>query len=99
MRSRFLSAAEEEFGDAAAFYEGEEFSLGEEFIAGVFATVDLLQRQPMLGKPAGGRFRSFPVRKFPFNIIYKLDEDEIVVVAVGHQSRKPGYWRDRIFSD
>ncbi len=30
--------------------------------------------------------------QFPFNIFYCVGTNEIVVVAIAHQKRKPGYW-------
>jgi len=39
--------------------------------------------------------RECPVRKFPFRIVYRLVENRVLVVAVAHAKRRPGYWRDR----
>lgn len=39
--------------------------------------------------------RKLVLQRFPFNIFYRLSEVEIVVVAVAHQKRRPGYWSDR----
>ena len=36
------------------------------------------------------------VRRFPFGILYRIEPEEIVIVAVAHLRRKPGYWRERI---
>jgi plasmid stabilization system protein ParE len=38
----------------------------------------------------------FVLQRFPFNIFYRIGEIEIVIVAVAHQRRKPGYWSDRV---
>ncbi len=35
-------------------------------------------------------------RKFPYGILYTIEADYILVIAVMHCSRKPGYWRDRL---
>jgi hypothetical protein len=40
-------------------------------------------------------FRKYTLRQFPFSIVYQDFPSEIVVVAVAHGRRKPGYWRDR----
>ena len=39
--------------------------------------------------------RRILLERFPFNIHYRVNEDDIVVVAVAHQKRGPGYWADR----
>ncbi len=45
-----------------------------------------------------GNCRRYVLRRFPFNIIYLLDADCIVVVAVAHQKRRARYWISRVVS-
>jgi plasmid stabilization system protein ParE len=40
--------------------------------------------------------RKFVLQRFPFNIFYRPGEGEIVIVAVAHQKRRPGYWSTRL---
>jgi len=40
-------------------------------------------------------FRRFLLSKFPFSVIYKVNKEAVFVVAVMHNSRKPGYWNER----
>jgi plasmid stabilization system protein ParE len=40
--------------------------------------------------------RKLVLQRFPFNIFYLLGESEIVIVAVAHQKRRPGYWSSRM---
>jgi plasmid stabilization system protein ParE len=35
-------------------------------------------------------------RKFPYGILYTIEEDYILIVAVMHCSREPGYWKERV---
>ena len=39
--------------------------------------------------------RKFVLQRFPFNIFYLIGASEIVIVAVAHQKRRPGYWSSR----
>lgn len=39
--------------------------------------------------------RKFVLQRFPFNVFYRISKVEIVVVAVAHQKRRPGYWSGR----
>ena len=41
-------------------------------------------------------FRKYNLRQFPFSIVYQDFSFAIVVFAVAHGRRKPGYWRDRL---
>lgn len=36
------------------------------------------------------------MRRTPYRIIYAILADQIVVVAIAHTLKKPGYWRDRL---
>ncbi len=36
------------------------------------------------------------MKRFPFLIVYALFTDRLVVIAVAHTRREPGYWRERL---
>ena len=40
--------------------------------------------------------RSRRVAGFPYRLVYLVQATELVVIALAHQKRKPGYWRDRL---
>lgn len=96
MKARFTSVAETEFSDAADFYENSEPGIGEEFIDAVLSSIARIQTYPNLGRLIKRNFRSIPTRTFPYNLIYVVLDDELIIHAVAHQSRKPEYWIDRI---
>lgn len=96
MKSRFVSAAESEFADAASFYEDAEPGLGEEFVFSILGHVDLLTKHPNLGREVDSGIRTITIKRFPYSLIYVVEGDEIVLFAVAHQSRRPFYWRERL---
>lgn len=88
--------AELELVATAAFYAQKAGAvLGESFVAEFTRTVDLLVVHPRLGASWQGELRRLPLRRFPYTIVYREAESTIEIVAIAHQSRKPGYWRDR----
>ena len=95
MSARFLEEAEEEMYEAAAFYEGRTDGLGDRFLADIQTCVERITERPHMGRRVGEHFRVVLAGRFPFSVIYALDEAAIVIVAVAHQRRRPGYWRDR----
>ena len=102
---RFLDAAAEEMATAAEWYESKGAGLGERFLHSVREAVALLDEFPHLGVvwrsaefPQQASPRRFPLRTFPFVIIYVTEPDP-VVVAVAHGHREPGYWSDRLQDD
>lgn len=58
------------------------------------ATIRLLRQFPEAGRRLGILNRRFPVRPFPYHLIYLLEEEDLYVVAFAHERRQPGYWRD-----
>jgi len=92
---RFLPPAEEELTEASLFYETASEGLGSAFLDDVQRVVDAVREQPRLGRPVAGKLRRVLMRRFPFSLIYSEEADAILIVAVAHQRRRPGYWRSR----
>lgn len=96
-----LEEAAEEAVEAAAWYEQERPGLGVESDHAVNAALDLLEYEvvPLTNMPgtAGSRgAKRLVLRRFPYDIIVRESSQEIIVVAIAHQSRRPGYWRNRL---
>lgn len=92
----FLPAAEEEFLEAVARYEAERPGLGAEFVAEVERAVRRIISFPQYGSPYLVETRRIVLRRFPYSVVYWPDPEDLLVVAVAHQRRKPGYWRSRV---
>lgn len=95
MRVRTLTPAREEFLEAVAFYSAETPRLGTEFIDEFEHALDLITSNPRLGTPFEEDTRRKLLRRFPFQIVYEVHTDHILVVAVAHERQRPGYWRNR----
>jgi toxin ParE1/3/4 len=93
---RFLSPAEEEMTEAALFYEAASSRLGNDFLDDVQLAIHRLRNFPQFGELVDSNLRRTLLHRFPFSIIYSLEENEMVVVAVAHHGRRPGYWQSRI---
>jgi plasmid stabilization system protein ParE len=97
-RVRILEQAAVEAIEAAAWYEHERPGLGKEFDRAVNAAIDLLEDEivPLANLPGTAGTKRLLLRRFPYDIVVREFPEEIVIVAVAHQSRRPGYWRDRL---
>ncbi|MBI2571102.1 MAG: hypothetical protein HYV63_29200 [Candidatus Schekmanbacteria bacterium] len=100
-RIRILQEAAEEAIEAAAWYERERAGLGVEFSQAVDAAIDLLEKEivPLTNMPgaAGSRgAKRLVLKRFPYDIVVWELPEEVVVIAVAHHSRRPGYWRGRL---
>lgn len=91
-----LPAASSELEHAAAFYDARTAGLGAEFLDEVHRAIALIRASPQSGTPQRRQTRRLLVRRFPYSIVYRDESDRILIVAIAHQSRRPGYWRHRV---
>jgi plasmid stabilization system protein ParE len=91
----FHPEAEAEFLAAARFYDAHQPGLGLDFVTEVQRAARVLVAHPRLGRRFSRRLRRILVRRFPYGLLYRLEANEIFIVAVAHLRRRPGYWRRR----
>lgn len=96
MNSEFLPEAEQEFREATRYYEREAPGIGIAFAAEVRKAVRSICENPCSAASVGGGIRKSVLNHFPYNILYSVEPDLIVIIAVAHQKRRPTYWRTRI---
>ena len=96
MRYEFHPGALAEFEDAAIYYAGCQLGLELRFIQCVESTFRQLCASPTRGRLFDQDVRRCLVHVFPYAILYSIESDYILIIAVMHCSREPGYWRHRI---
>ena len=96
MTVRFLEVARQELDEAVIHYEGESPGLGNAFLLETLAAIERIRRFPDAWHPMGNEVRRCRLRRFPYGLIYAQDQSEILILAIAHTRREPGYWRDRI---
>ncbi len=100
MKARFLPAATLELNAAADYYEAVGPDLGIEFRQEVRSIVALIARHHRIGLSvnAGTKtvLREFLLDRFPYRLVYSIDANGVVIVALAHQHRHPGYWHGRV---
>jgi len=88
--------ADEELIAGAVYYaQHATRKVAEDFLNEFDYAVSLLREFPGLGTPWRGQARRFPLRRFPYSVVYYETPERLRVVAIAHQRRKPGYWRGR----
>jgi plasmid stabilization system protein ParE len=93
---RLLEGAESDLAGAAGFLEHRLRGLGTRFTDSVQRSLTRIAENANLGVPIGVTYRKLRVRQFPYNVIYRIELDEVLVVAIAHHRRKPDYWRRRV---
>ena len=88
--------ADRELSDSSIFYAREaNVDVGIAFILEYERALALLCANPNLGAPWRNGRRRFPLRKFPYSIIYYVRGEELRVIALAHHRRRPSYWSGR----
>ena len=91
----FHPEAQAEFEAAAVRYGEIRASLGSAFLERVEAATARAVRAPMTGAPMGLALRRVFVKRFPYFVLYAIEDARIFVLAVAHFRQRPGYWRQR----
>lgn len=88
--------AELDIQDAFEWYEAQTSGLGSEFVRAVDACLSSTGRNPLAYPIIYKQTRRALVRRFPYGILYVLDQDVITVIACFHGKRNPKPWQDRL---
>lgn len=96
MNFEFHPEALEEYKDAARYYEGCQSGLGRRFISSVEQAIHHIVEKPEQWKILEQDVRRYLTRVFPYAVLYSIEPDYILIIAVMHCHREPGYWKKRI---
>ncbi len=77
------------------WYQDQAEGLGDDFLTELETAYQTIIELPTTWPKFQKKFRRFLLSKFPYSVIYQFDQKTILVVAVMHNSRKPGYWSER----
>jgi len=94
--ARFVAPARREVLAEVTYYNARELGLGSRFLASVEDATSRALAYPLTGTPASKNTWRVFRKDFPFALVYRPDEEGIVVFALSHHARRPEYWRNRI---
>jgi toxin ParE1/3/4 len=96
VKVEFHRLARKEFDNARLWYAERSESAAIRFKAAVDDAILRISQGPEALPRYSGLYRWARVRRFPYIVVFREREaDVMVVVAVAHTSRRPGYWRRR----
>ena len=96
MRYEFHPEALDEYNQAGFHYARKQPGLDLRFIVCVENAIARILQDPLRYRPFDEDVRRCLTRAFPYAILYTVEADVILIVAVAHLSREPGYWKGRI---
>lgn len=96
MRIRFAEAANDELNDACDWFEQQQSGLGARFRRDVREAALLIAKAPLLFPIELEDVRRYVMNRFSYTLRYVLRGDEVWIMAVSHQHRRPDYWVERV---
>jgi plasmid stabilization system protein ParE len=93
---RFLPEARDEYDAAADWYDQQRAGLGAVFIARVREVLQRISANPKIHGTVYQDVRKAVVKQFPYVVLYREDQGEVVVVSVFHTARDPSIWQSRV---
>ena len=92
---RFSSEAFAEAEAAQQWYVERSQPAGEAFLEELSHAVERVSESPGQWPQYVEGTRRYVFHRFPFSLVYREIGNDIVIVAVAHGKRKPGYWKNR----
>ncbi len=92
----FLEESEQELVEAVLWYESKEAGLGIRFRDEIAHVLDRIVEDPLLWRERSGGYRRVNCPVFPYYIPFFIRGNKIIIAAIAHGHRKPGYWKSRI---
>jgi plasmid stabilization system protein ParE len=92
----FHPEALDEFEAGARYYAERQPGLELRFISNIEAAIHRICEGPGIWRAIEGDVRRCLVHVFPYAVLYSIELDHVLVIAVMHCSREPGYWRHRL---
>lgn len=92
----FHPEAADEFEAAEDWYFSGNADASTKFVDEVEAAVAAITETPQRWSRYLYGTRRFVLQRFPFSVVYLDEPDVVIILAVAHSKRKPGYWKGRV---
>jgi plasmid stabilization system protein ParE len=92
----YVEEALHEVEAAARWYAERSVAAAEAFSIEMDAAEAAIARLPEAWPPFVHGTRRYLLQRFPFNVVYRIEGRRILIVAVAHARRRPGYWTVRV---
>ena len=96
MRHEFHPEAVLEFEKAVHFYKQRGRKLGQRFAQEIRTAIAKIVAAPERWRVLEQDVHICRARVFPYSVLYTIEADYILIVAIAHGKRRPGYWRYRL---
>jgi len=92
----YLDEAVDEAESAARWYAERSGSAAAGFAGEIDAAIAAIEQHPDAWPAYDHGTRHYLLRRYPFSVVYRVESARILIVAVAHGRRRPGYWKSRL---
>jgi plasmid stabilization system protein ParE len=87
----FRQRAIKEYAESTAWYKQSSLQASEAFVATIEAALNSIAKSPYSYKNSYKKFYEVKTRRFPFSLVYFIDEERqaVVITTLFHHKRKP----------
>ncbi|MDF1882109.1 type II toxin-antitoxin system RelE/ParE family toxin [Sulfurimonas sp. MAG313] len=96
MKIEFLPPAQQELDEAFTFYEYQQKGLGKRFVKELKFSIYRIKEFPLAWQNITKSTRRCLVKNFPYGVVYQLEKEKIIIVAIANLHRKPNYFFKRL---
>lgn len=96
MNYEFHPEALDEYQEATLWYAKRDKNAALRFVTFIEDAIERVVTAPTRWRVIDEDIRRCLTHVFPYAILYTIEDDFILIVAVMHVSRAPGYWKSRI---
>ena len=95
MKSRLTPEAELDLIEAIRWYDARNPELDDDLLRQVYQCIASVERNPHLYAAIHREMRRALVHRFPYQILYEIESEEIIIYALYHSARDPEVWKRR----
>jgi toxin ParE1/3/4 len=95
VKARLTPEADLDAQSAIQWYDERDRNLGDDFLKKVNECINSLSKDPEQYPVIYQRMRRALLKRFPYEVIYEIENDEIIIYAIFHCARDPQEWQRR----
>jgi toxin ParE1/3/4 len=96
VKHRWHPLASAEYEEVASYYLAEASpAIARNLASAVGEALRLMLEHPQIGVRTHAKARRLALHGFPYDLVYRVEADTLIILAMSSHSRRPGYWGGR----
>ncbi len=95
MKARLTTEADQDAQQAIDWYDERDNELGDDFLRKINDCITSIEENPQQFPVVHRQMRRALVRRFPYEILFEIVNQEIIIYAIYHCAGDPEIWKRR----